>query len=142
MIERMSVANRVQAFVFYMQARLPDELAERFLQIGATGDDLAILRFAADENISSIAEEAVAHCFYWSNPRATGEFFDWVRANDDGRMWTFALLDSLWQQYTVSSSINRLTQEDAPTAEELDGLSDEQVSDLLTRTRRLKNQVR
>jgi len=142
MIERMSVANRVQAFVFYMQARLPDELAERFLQIGATGDDLGILRFAADENISSIAEEAVAHCFYWSNPRATGEFFDWVRANDDGRMWTFALLDSLWQQYTVSSSINRLTQEDPPTAEELDGLSDEQVSDLLTRTRRLKNQVR
>jgi hypothetical protein len=76
------------------------------------------------------------------NPRATENFFDWVRANDDGRMWTFALLDSLWQQYTVSSSINRLTQEDSPTAEELDGLSDEQVSDLLTRTRRLKNQAR
>jgi hypothetical protein len=35
-------------------------------------------------------------------------------------MWTFALLDSLWQQYTVGSSINRLTQEDPPTAEELD----------------------
>jgi hypothetical protein len=52
------------------------------------------------------------------------------------------LLDSLWQQYTVSSSIDRLTQEDAPTAEELDNLSDEQVSDLLTRTRHLKNQAR
>jgi hypothetical protein len=44
-----------------MQARLPDELPESFLQI-VTGDDLAILRFAADGNISSIAEEAVAHC--------------------------------------------------------------------------------
>jgi hypothetical protein len=72
MCARMAVSNRIQAFVFYMQARLPHELPESFLQI-VTGDDLAILRFAADENISSIAEEAVAHCFYWSNSRAGGE---------------------------------------------------------------------
>src|ERR1700688_204571 len=89
-----------------MQARLPDELAESFLQTGATGDDLAILRFAADENISSIAEEAVAHCFYWSNPRASDKFFDWVRANDDGRMWTFALLDYLWNRYRLAPPLN------------------------------------
>jgi hypothetical protein len=136
----MAVSNRIQAF--YMQARLPDELAESFLQTGATGDDLAILRFAADETISSIAEEAVAHCFYWSNPRASEKFFDWVRANDDGRMWTFALLDYLWNRYQAGSAIERLAKEDPPTAEGLENLSDEQVSDLLTRTRRLKNQVR
>jgi hypothetical protein len=56
-------------------------------------------------------------------------------------LWSFSLLDSLWNEYRTSSAINRLAQEDPPTAEELDNLSDEQVSDLL-RTRRLKNQVR
>jgi hypothetical protein len=144
MIERMSVANRVQAFVFYMQARLPDELAERFLRIGATGDDLAILRFAANENISSIAEEAVAHCFYWSNPRATGEFFDWVRANDDGRMWTFALRDSLWARYQVASAVDRLDAQDVPTQQDLDQMSDDEIEKTLTEARKLRarNQIR
>jgi hypothetical protein len=56
-------------------------------------------------------------------------------------LWSFSLLDSLWNEYRTSSAINRLAQEDPPTAEELDNLSDEQASDLL-RTRRLKNQVR
>jgi hypothetical protein len=43
---------------------------------------------------------------------------------------------------TVGSSIKQLTQEDPPTTEALDNLSDEQISDLLTRTRRSKNQAR
>ena len=70
------------------------------------------------------------------------DFFDYVRLDDDGRLWSFTLLDSPWNEYRTSSAINRLAQEDPPTAEELDSLSDEQVSELLTRTRRLKNQAR
>jgi hypothetical protein len=74
--------------------------------------------------------------------KAKGDFFDYVRLHDDGRLWSFLLLDSLWNQYQTGSAIERLAQEDLPTTEALDNLSDEQVSDLLSRTRRLKNQAR
>jgi hypothetical protein len=137
MFERVAATNRLSTFALYLQARLPDKLADRFLELGAGGSE-----FAIQQLISSIVEEACAHAFYWNNPKATGEFFDFVRARDGNRLWTFPLLDTLSQQYTVSSSIERHTQEEPPTAEELDNLSDEQVSDRLTRTRRLKNQVR
>jgi hypothetical protein len=89
MIERMAVTNRLQAFVFYIQARLPENLANRFLELGVAGDDLGIQKFAADEKVSEIIEEGVAHCFYWSRPRANESFFTFVRDNDDGRLWTF-----------------------------------------------------
>jgi len=82
MCERMAVTDRVSAFVFYIQARLPEYLADEFLQLGAAGDELAIQRFGADEKISGIAEEACAHVFYWHNPRADESFFDYARAND------------------------------------------------------------
>jgi hypothetical protein len=57
-------------------------------------------------------------------------------------MWTFALLDSLWNQFNLNASIDRLGAEPQPTAEDFDTMSDEQISDLLTRTRRLRNQTR
>src|ERR1700732_3565176 len=70
MCERMAVSNRLQAFVFYIQARLPEDLANRFLELGAAGDELGIQKFAADEKISEIVEEAVAYTFFWTNQRA------------------------------------------------------------------------
>lgn len=144
MAERLAVQNRVSAFIFYLQARLPDELAEKFLDLGAQGDELAILRFAADEQISEIAEEAVSYSFWWSTPRATEQFFDFVRVNDDGRTWTFALLDSLWNQYNVSASINRISVEPTPTTEDLEAMSDTEIEETLAEARRLRarNRVR
>jgi hypothetical protein len=142
MFESVAATNRLSALVLFIQARLPDEMADKFLSLGATGDEFAIQQFAADEKISSVIEEAISYCWYWANTKAKGDFFDYVRKHDDGRLWSFLLLDSLWNQYQTSSAIDRLAQEDPPTPEELDGLSDEQVSDLLTRTRRLKNQER
>ncbi len=142
MIERIAASNRLQAFVLFVQGRLLEDLANRFLELGAAGNELGLQRFAADEKISEIVEEAVAYTFYWNNPRATEEFFEWVRSNDSGRLWSFSLLDSCWSRYQTGSAIERLAQEEPPNSEELDSLSDEQVSDLLTRTRRLKNQAR
>jgi hypothetical protein len=76
MAERLAIQDRVSSFVFYLQSRLPDDLADKFLQLGAQGNELYILQFAAREEISEIAEEAVAHAFYWSNPKASKTFFN------------------------------------------------------------------
>jgi hypothetical protein len=144
MAERLAVQNRVSAFVFYLQSRLPDELAEKFLELGAQGNELQIIQFAADEKISELAEEAVSHAFWWSTPRATEQFFDFVRSTDDGRTWTFALLDSLWNQYNVSSAINRISAEPTPTTEDLEAMSDTEIEETLAEARRLRarNRVR
>jgi hypothetical protein len=144
MIERMAVSNRLQAFVFYIQARLPEDLANRFLELGVAGDDLGIQKFASDEKVSEIIEEGVAYTFYWNNPRATEDFFEYARSNDGGWLWTFALLDSLYQRYSVTASLDRLAQEPQATAEDLDQLPDEEIEKLLTESRRLraKNQIR
>jgi hypothetical protein len=48
------------------------------------------------------------HAFHFSNPRCTEEFFDYVRAHDGNRTWTFALMDALWTQYQVTSAVNKL----------------------------------
>jgi hypothetical protein len=110
----------------------------------AAGSEFAIQQFAADEEISSIVEEACAHAFYWNNPRATGEFFDFVRARDANRLWTFPLLDTLWQQYSVTTSIDRLEAEPPPTVEDFDKMSDEEIEKTLTEARKLRarNQIR
>lgn len=145
MCERMSVANRLDAFVFYLQARLPDHLADRFLELGASGNELAIQKFAADEQISKIAEEAVAQTFYWSNPRASENFFEWVRANDGERMWTFALLDSLWNQYQTRFAIDCLDPKE-PTTEEVvaaaEKMTDDELAAALAEARKLRSRSR
>lgn len=142
MIERMSVANRLEAFAFYVQSRLPDDLAEKFLELGAAGNELMIHRFAAEEHVSQIIEDGVAHTFYWNNPRATKDFFDWVRASDGGRIWTFALLDSLWNQYQTGSAINHLNPGE-PTVDEIladaENMTDEELAATLTEARRLRS---
>jgi hypothetical protein len=141
--ERAAVGNPFQALVLYVANRLPDDLAEQFLQIGASGNDLAIWNFAADKNISEIIQEGIAHVFYWSHVGADEKFFDYVRANDDGRLWTLTLLENLCKRYTVGSSLEKITQaEPQPTPEDFEALSDEEISDLLTQSRRLKNQTR
>lgn len=142
MAERMAVTDKVPALIFYVAARLPDNLAEKFLEIGATGSEFAVLQFVGNQDISEILEEGIAHCYFWSNPRADEAFFDFVRANDDGRIWNFGLLENLWTRFNTASAVDKLDPHDTPTPEEMDNLSDEQVSDLLTRTRRLKNQAR
>ena len=145
MCERMAVTDRVSAFVFYIQARLPEYLADEFLQLGAAGNDLAIQRFGADEKISEIAEEACAHIFYWHNPRADESFFDYSRANDGGRTWTFPLLDSLWNQYQTRSAIDHLNPSE-PTADEIladaENMTDEELTATLTEARRLRSNGR
>lgn len=90
-------------------------MADKFLSLGAAGDEFAIQQFATDEKISAVIEEAVSYCWYWANPKAKGDFFDYVRLHDDGRLWSFLLLDSLWNQYQTGSAIERLAQEDPPT---------------------------
>jgi hypothetical protein len=139
MIERMAVTNRLQAFLFYIQARLPDDLANR---LGAAGDELGIQRFAAEKEISEIVEDGVFQAFRWNNIRVGDEFLDFVQANHGGRIIAFALLDNLWNQYNFTASVDRLNAEPPPTAEDFDATSDEQISDLLTRTRKLRNQTR
>jgi hypothetical protein len=128
--------------VYYVQSRLPDDLAEKFLNLSASGDELMIHRLAADEKISAIIEDGVAHTFYWNNPRATEEFFDWVRVNDGGRIWTFSLLDSLWNQYQTSSAIDRLNPNE-PSAEEVvaaaESMSDEELEATLVAARQLRS---
>ncbi len=142
MCERMAVTDRVSAFVFYIQARLPDYLADEFLQLGAAGDDLAIQRFGADEKISEIAEEACEHVFYWNNPKASEDFFEYARAHDGGRTWVFPLLDSLWTRYQTRSAINHLNPSE-PTAEEIladaENMTDEELAATLTEARRLRS---
>lgn len=137
MCERMAIADRISAFVFYIQARLPEDLADRFLQLGATGNELAIQHFAADEKISEIAEEAVLQTFRWSNVKADGDFLDFVQANTAGRIITFALMDSLWRQYDLNASL-KLSQPEAPTVEDLEAMSDVEINEMLMAARRLK----
>jgi hypothetical protein len=59
-------------------------------------------------------------------------------------MWTFALLDSLWQRYIVTASIDRLGAEPQPTPEDLDAMSDQEIEETLTEARKLRarNQIR
>lgn len=142
MCERMSINNRNEALVFYIAARLPDALADRFLQLGNKGDELSILHFAADEKISEIAEEAVAYCFYWNNTRANDAFFTWVKANDDGRMWTFALLDTLWEQYQQGAIgvQNQPSQKDVER--EAESMSDAELASVIAEARKLQRQSR
>lgn len=123
---------------------MPEDLAARFLELGAAGDELGIQQFASDEKISEIVEEAVAYAFYWNNPRATEEFFDWVRNNDGGRLWSFALLDECWNRYNVTAAVDRLKAEPQPTAEDLEPMSDEEIENTLAEARKLRarNQVR
>jgi hypothetical protein len=71
--------------VFYIQARLPEDLSDRFLELGAAGDELAIQSLAANEKISEIAEEAVVETFRWNNIRVGDDFFDFVQANHGER---------------------------------------------------------
>ena len=94
MFERVAATNRLSALVLFIQARLPDEMADKFLNLGAAGDEFAIQQFAADEKISAVIEEAISYCWYWANTKAKGDFFDYVRLHDDGRLWSFTLLDS------------------------------------------------
>ena len=121
---------------------LPVYLADEFLQLGAAGDDLAIQRFGADEKVSEIAEEACAHVFYWNNPKASEDFFEYARAHDGGRTWVFPLLDSLWTQYQTRSAINHLNPSE-PTAEEIladaENMTDEELAATLTEARRLRS---
>jgi hypothetical protein len=138
MCERMAVGNRLNALVSYIQCRLPEDLADRFLQLGAAGDEQAILNFASDEKISEIVEEAVANVYYFANPRCTEDFFDYVRGNDGGRLWTFALLDTLWQRYQLSNTLDNLAPQAAPTAEDLDQMSDAEIESTLLAARKLR----
>lgn len=103
---------------------------------------MGIQRFAAEEKISEIVEDGVFQTFRWNNMRVGNDFLDFMQANHGGRIITFALLDNLWNQYNVTASIDRLRAEPQPTDEDFDAMSDEQISDLLTRTRRLRNQTR
>jgi hypothetical protein len=136
--ERMAVSNRLNALVFYIQCRLQEDLSDRFLQLGAGGDELAILNFAADEKISEIVEEAVANVYYFNNIRADENFFDWVRAHDDGRMWTLTLLDTLFAKYSVETTLDKLDTQDGPTAEDLDQMSDAEIEQTLLAARKLR----
>jgi hypothetical protein len=107
---------------------------------------LSIVKFAADERISEIAEEAVAYCSYWHNPRMNEKFFTWAKANDDGRMWTFALLDSLWNEYQTGNAINQLDRQpeitQADVVEMAEGMSDEALAATIAEARKLRNQSR
>jgi hypothetical protein len=82
--ERRALSNRLNALVFYIQCRLPEDLAERFLQLGADGDEQAILNFAADEKISEVVEEAVANVYYFANSRCTEDFFTCAETMEAG----------------------------------------------------------
>jgi hypothetical protein len=143
MCERMAVTDRVSAFVFYIQARLPEYLADEFLQLGAAGDELAIQKFGADKKISEIAEEACANVFYWNNPKATEDFFEYVRVHDGGRLWVFPLLDDLWNQYRVGSAVNKLARQGEPTAEEVvaaaENMTDEELAATFAEARKLRS---
>jgi hypothetical protein len=142
MCERMAIGDRISAFVFYIQARLPEDLADRFLRLGATGNELAIQHFAADEKISGIAEEAVVQTFRWNNVQVGDDFIGFVQSNHGGRIITFALLDTLWNQYQASPALNKLDTQDAPTAEDLDQMSDEEIATTLTEARKLRSHGR
>jgi len=146
MAERMSVGNRILAFAFYLQARLPAQLAEKFLSLGRqaeiTGNDLPIHHFAADEKISEIAEEAGIRTFVWSNPEIGDDFLDFVNSNSNGRLLTFALLDSLWDRYKTGSA----TREPEPTRAEVmemaEGMSDQELAATIAEARKLQRQSR
>jgi hypothetical protein len=45
--ERLACTDRNAAFVFYLQARLPEDIADRFLEMGAAGNDMGIHALAA-----------------------------------------------------------------------------------------------
>ncbi len=86
--ERLCVRDRNAAFVFYIQARLPEYLANEFLELGSAGDELGIQKFGADERISEIAEEAVANCFFGASPelpKASLTLFAQMTAEELGR---------------------------------------------------------
>lgn len=53
-------------------------------------------------------------------------------------------MDSLWTRYQVSSSVEKLDAQDAPTAEDLEQMSDSEIEETLAEARRLRarNQIR
>jgi hypothetical protein len=138
MAERMAVTDKVQALIFYVAARLPDNLAEEFLEIGATGDEFAVLQFVGNKDTSAVLEERIAHCYSWSNLRADESFADFVRANDDSRIWNFGLLENLWNRYNLASSLDKLDSQAAPMAEDLGQMSDEEIEKTLTEARKVR----
>jgi hypothetical protein len=145
--ERMAAApnGQFQSLVFYVAARLPDDPSEEFLRIGSSGDDMAIFKFTSDEGVSEIVQEGIACVFHWTHVGADEAFYDYVRSHDDGKIWNFPLLESLWRKYNVSASLGKITQaEPTPTAEDLEAMSDEEIDKTLTEARRLRarNQVR
>jgi hypothetical protein len=140
--ERLACTDRNAGFAFYLQARLPEEIADRFLELGAAGDEMGIHALAAQERISQIAEEAVMNAFHFANPRCTEDFFDYVRSHDGNRTWTFNLLDNLWIQYQTSSAIDRLNPNE-PTAKEIvadaERWSDDELAATLAEARKLRS---
>jgi len=121
-------------------------IADRFLEMGAAGNEMGIHALAAEEKISEIAEEAVMNAFHFSQPRCTEAFFDYVRTHDGNRTWTFALLDSLWLQYRTGSAINHLDREEEPTAEEVvaaaENMTDEELQATLVAARKSRSRSR
>ena len=143
--QRLACGDRNAAFVYYLQARVPGDLADQFLQLGADGNSLGIQTLAAQEDISAVAEEGVMNAFHWANPRCTEDFFDYVRVNDGDRVWTFALLDSLWNQYQLGNAIHSLDRNE-PTTEEVvaaaEAMSDEDLAATLAEARKLRGRSR
>jgi hypothetical protein len=141
--ERLACTDRNAAFVYFLQARLPEDIADRFLELGAAGDEMGIHALAAQEVISQIAEEAVMNAFHFANPRCTEEFFDYVRSHDGNRTWTFNLLDNLWLRYQAGSAINHLAHEEQPSAAEVveaaELMSDEELQATLVAARKLRS---
>ncbi len=86
----------------------------------------------------------ISNSGHFNVERASEEFFAWLRDNDGGRLWSFPLLDSSFAKYQIAATVNKLDAQDAPTAEDFDQMSDEEIEKTLTEARKLRarNQLR
>lgn len=140
-IQRLAPSNREFAVGLFLKSCLPEryeqELNRLLADMEATGSNLELLRFMSEPDISSIGEDAVFNVWVWSCPgiEFTQELQDFVEQRTATTVVTFAVLDKLYSEYKFGRAVALTTAPPPVTEQQLNGLSDDQVSDLYNKTR-------
>jgi hypothetical protein len=145
LIQRTSVIDRNEAMLFYLRAKLPlpwaDELESLIVQSDITGSVSRVLEYVSKPEINKVLEEAIFNVFFWNKPHIepTEELKEFLQQRTANIVLTFPVLDTLLKQYQTSRAVSHLGAAEAaaaaPSQQDLDDLSDDQVADLFNRTR-------
>jgi hypothetical protein len=142
MIQRLSLNNRELALELYLKARLPKEWEQELNRLSAqaetTGNNLRLLKFMSNPAIAPALEEAIYSVWFWNKPHIeeSPELQAFFQNRTADTVLTFTFLDSLHKQFQTGRLVNNLGPlSPEPEPQDLNDLSDDEVSDLLNRTR-------